>query len=363
MTIPPLTRRDVQRAVAFVNVAVKAGYRPPAPGERGGRSAVVAAGRRAETEKLARRGSGSRWIRARLAKAPALGVAFPWEKAAADGPAIRLTAPRAAVSYPDTIRIAAIPDAHVCPSLPDHERMTWIGRWVRDEAPDALVQLGDFHTWDSVTRHAAPGTAGFAELPRIEKDFGALDAALACFDSGLGNWRGRRTMTMGNHEHRLWRFEDANPQAYGTWKNRLDGMLRAARWNWKPYGAFHFEGAGKEVPGVGFTHHATNTMGRAYGGKTSAQRIANDSTFSIVHGHTHVKQAVDAPKLGERSVRVISPGCALPWGHIEPYAKHNLAGWWWGVVMLTIREGVILDEHYVSMLTLERRYAKRARSL
>lgn len=362
MRIAPLTRRDVQRAVTMVAVAIKAGNRPPNTGS-GPRSSVSAAGRRAEAERLAPRRQGRRWIETRLAKAQAFKVPLPWVDPPENRPAFRATGAVMREKYPDTVRVACIPDAHVCPSLPDMERMEWLGRWVRDEAPHAVVQLGDFGTWDSVTAHAKPGTLAFEEIPRVERDFEANFEALRRFDRGAGNWRGRKVVTGGNHENRLWRFEDTHPQIAGSYTTRLVRMFGAAGWSLKPYGAYHHEGAGGAHPGVGFIHHATNVMGRAYGGKTAPQRIANDATFSIVYGHTHVKQAVDAPKLGERSVRVISPGCALPWGHVEPYAKHNLTGWWWGVVMLTIRAGVILDENYVSMLTLERRYAKRARSI
>jgi len=56
-------------------------------------------------------------------------------------------------------------------------------------------------------------------------------------------------------------------------------------------------------------------------------------------------------------VSVVNVGCALPHGHVEDYAKHATNGWSWGVTMLGIENGQIVDHQFVSMSTLEDRYA------
>ena len=81
-------------------------------------------------------------------------------------------------------------------------------------------------------------------------------------------------------------------------------------------------GSFKNVGGVAFTHCPLNIMGKEYGGKNCEIQIANDATNDIVFGHTHKYRDWKAPKIGDRNfVRIVNVGCALPFNHVEEYAK------------------------------------------
>jgi hypothetical protein len=44
-------------------------------------------------------------------------------------------------------------------------------------------------------------------------------------------------------------------------------------------------------------------------------------------------------------------------GEVESYVGVAPAGWWWGVVPMTVRDGAITDIGFVSMLTLREQFA------
>jgi hypothetical protein len=80
----------------------------------------------------------------------------------------------------------------------------------------------------------------------------------------------------------------------------------------------------------------------------------------ILCGHTHRGNVTVLPHLGSDKITVIDLGCALPQGHIEPYAKHNLTGWTWGISELTIQHGSIQGYNFIPMSELERRYGRES---
>ena len=101
-----------------------------------------------------------------------------------------------------------------------------------------------------------------------------------------------------------------------------------------------------------------------YGGKNCEIQIANDATNDIVFGHTHKYRDWKSPKIGDKNfVRIINVGCALPFGHIEEYAKLNLTGWSWGIVELGIWDQHIQESQFISMDRLEKQYGSKAQSL
>ena len=57
-------------------------------------------------------------------------------------------------------------------------------------------------------------------------------------------------------------------------------------------------------------------------------------------------------------VRIVNVGCALPYGHIEEYAKLNMNGWSWCITELGIWDNHIQETKFVSMDRLEREYGK-----
>jgi len=309
-------------------------------------------------------GYSNRYIKTRIREASKVGIDINWSLWVDPMPdqapayiAIPGTKPRVTV-VADTrtltnseYRVVVIGDAHDHPEI-EKDRFLWIGKFISEVAPDAVVQIGDIATLDSlntyIPNHAFDGKA----KPYFMRDLASLEEALGRIDEGIGpSGSIIRHITLGNHERRLWNFEDKTPEIYGMMQTQFTKLLEAHGWTWSEYGEFYFIG------GVGFIHVPLNELGKAYGGKTANHRVCLDATFDIVWGHSHKDNNQKLPKLGPRNyVRSLNVGCAMDHGHVEKYARHATTGWSWGVYEIGIRGGHITSWNWVPMLELQRRY-------
>jgi hypothetical protein len=245
------------------------------------------------------------------------------------------------------IRVLAIGDTHDDRHLPK-DRFEWLGKYAREIAPDVVLQIGDMATMDSLNFHIPNESLDGKLKPSFEADMGSLNLALQAFGcDGI-----EKHVTLGNHERRVWNYEQSNPEMAGKLVCTLDSILKNNGWTYSPYGAIQYYG------GVGFVHCALNTLGKSYGGKNCLPTIANDSVSDLVIGHSHRARVHQAPKIGQRyPTTIIDLGCALPDGHIEGYAQHALNGWTWGAYELLIQFGHIQSAKFVSMAELGERYS------
>jgi len=258
----------------------------------------------------------------------------------------RFTVRQDGTSRGEKIRVVAIGDTHDDRKL-SKERFELMGKYVRAEAPDVVVQIGDLATCDSLNGHIPNESLDGKLKPSFETDMGSLNEALQAFGcDGV-----EKHVTLGNHERRIWAYEQANPEMDGKLVCTIDSILKNNKWTYSPYGLIQYYG------GVGFVHAALNIMGKTYGGKNCLPTIANDSVSDLVIGHSHRARVHQAPKIGQRyPTTIIDLGCALPDGHIEDYAKHALNGWTYGFYDLLIQHGHVQSAKFVSMTELEERY-------
>lgn len=229
-----------------------------------------------------------------------------------------------------------------------------MGKLAKDEGVDWVVQIGDFASLDSLNSHIPNETlAGKTKNP-YAKDMVSLKEALGELNAGLGLYKPKKHVTLGNHERRAWIYEEDHPETAGTLTGELLQTLEDAGWGHTPYGEYKF------VEGVGFIHAAINRLGKTFGGKNAEATIANDAMFDIVIGHSHVWRAIRSPKVGHSNhVTVLNLGCALPEGHVENYVLHGaLSGWWWGTNILTVESNKITGINAIPMSELKRRYSK-----
>jgi hypothetical protein len=249
-------------------------------------------------------------------------------------------------------KVLAIGDAHDDPHLPK-DRFRWFGAHAAAMKADYVVQIGDWATLDSLNSHIPNDTLAAKQKSPFIDDLASLQESLREFDNGLGLWTPKKHTTLGNHERRAWIYEDQNPESAGLLTGPLLAAFEAHGWTTSPYGEFWYLG------GVAFVHVPLNTLGKGYGGqKAESGAIANAAVHDIVFGHTHRERKHTEPKLGPfNRVNIVNLGCALPYGHIEKYAEHNLSGWTWGVEELFIRGGHVESVKFISMLELEERYA------
>ena len=244
-------------------------------------------------------------------------------------------------------RVIVIGDAHDSPAIPDQSRFKRIGQYVRKIKPDCVIQIGDLATLDSLSYHTPNASYDGKFKPTFEQDMSSLGRALELLDCGGAE----KHITLGNHEQRLFKYEQNNPEVFGQLPFNLLRLLDRSQWTYSQFGQVHFIG------GVGFVHVPLNRMGKPYGGKTAEQQIANDCLHDLVCGHSHVDRKHKASKIGNnREVQIINVGCALPEGYIEPYALHSSTGWSYGIADMTIQHGCVRDYNFVSMARLNELY-------
>lgn len=360
MPTPPLSYALAAEAVRRVEDQLRQGCVPT--GHGGGRSALAAAGEQAVADGWLR---SAITLEARIRTARERhGLQVDWSlyrPARYQQPVPRAVlqpaiTPNASLSEPagQAQRILVLGDLH---NDPRHEHrlkvLTWAARYASEHKFDRIIQVGDWSTFDSVNQHDKNDTYAAKFKPGIRDDMDNLTASHQAFRRGMSeDYRPKLDFLLGNHENRLERFENANPETAQTFTLGRDETFAQFGWRSRPYGELFY------VEGVAFTHHPTNGAGRAYGGKTGPQRAANESTVPVVSGHTHRRQVHDSPKIGPIDViSMVEVGCGLLWGEVESYAKHGLTGWWHGFCPMTVQGGVITDLNFISMLTIRDRYS------
>lgn len=250
----------------------------------------------------------------------------------------------------ETIRVCAIGDTHDSPTLPK-DRFKWFGRHIAKTRPDKVVQIGDFGDFHSCSSHEPIGSLSAALKPSYRRDLESLEEALGLIHKEISGSGIPLHVVEGNHEDRVYRFQDLHPEADGMFVSALHDVFARYDWRTKPYGEFLFIG------GVGFVHAPKTIMGRAYGGKNSEQQIGNDALFSIVWGHTHRSVFKQVPKIGpSQHIEVLNLGSAMPQGYIASYAGTATTGWTYGIYDLELRGGHIVGHRFIGMDSLREMY-------
>lgn len=250
-----------------------------------------------------------------------------------------------------TLKGIAIGDTHDDPRLPK-DRFRWLGALVRDTKADFVVQIGDFSTFDSLCRYIDNSSYEARSTPVFLQDVQSQAEALTEFDKGLGRFKPKlKHITFGNHDDRVESFSNRHPEIYGVLGGMVNDNFTRHGWTVSEYGKIIFVG------GVGFVHVPFNAMGKPFGGKTAEHQIAAQSTFDVVFGHSHRNRLHTAEKIGDSNfVRVLNLGSALPYGHVEKYAKHSSTGWSYGAYELTLADNHIMEWNFHDMRELERKY-------
>lgn len=355
---PKLSDGDKKQAVEIYESCLREGFRPR--GVAGpGKSALAEAARRAHEQGIV---GSTETFRHRLREAVKDG--FTPDESLWSPPRYQQPNPQSILipSAPhepgflepegEGEEVLIIPDLHQDPRHPHRvEVLTWAGRYCADRKIPRTVQLGDWSTWDSVSSHDKNDTQKARYKPPISADMDNLKESLMAWNLGKGDWKPKQLVTLGNHEYRVERFENLNPETHQTFTLQRDQLFAQFGWRTSPFGEIRY------IEGVGITHHPVNGAGRPFGGKLGATRAANETSVSLIVGHSHNWKFWPSAKIGPQSgVDLLEAGCALPWGEIEAYALHSCNDWWWGLTVARLLGGRIIDIERISMLTLRKRY-------
>lgn len=255
-------------------------------------------------------------------------------------------------------KILVIPDTQVKPDVPiDH--LEWLGKYVCDIRPDIIVHIGDHFDLPSLSSYDK-GTAAI-EGKRVVEDINAGRLALAKFEEPIRKlqesqkkskkevYNPRKVFLLGNHEQRLQRYINSNPE--------LIGLIS--------YDNFHLQKNGWEmydyleivnINGILFSHYFANPLsGRPYTGKAASllQRVGK----SFVMGH---RQELDftARELcdGTRQIGIVAGAF---YQHEEGYKGYQGNKHWRGIVVLHEAQDGWADPMMVSLDFLRRKYGSK----
>jgi len=360
MPTPPLRRELAEEAVARYEAKLREGCVPFGMG--GGKSAQEAAGEQAVMDGFCTTRSG---FASRLRTARDLYGLAPDEtlyrpaRQQQPVPSLMLREalppdPELAIPTGEPTQVLVIPDRHNDPRQPHRLACTtWIARLGSERRPPVVIDLGDAITVDSCSRHDRNETLKGRLKPSIKADLDNHAESLLAFERGRApDWKPKKIKTRGNHEQRLWSFENEHPENEGSHTHTYAQQLLQFGWRERDFGEFAY------VDGVAFSHAPINGMGRTMGGKTATHRTGGMLSCSLVHGHTHSLRIFNDHKMGpQERITVIQAGCAMPWGEYEHYATSGPGGWWWGVLMLSVWGGQIVDFEAISMLRLRQLYS------
>jgi hypothetical protein len=246
-----------------------------------------------------------------------------------------------------------IPDSQVKAST-NLDWLRCIGEYIVAKKPDVIIHLGDFADLESLSSYDKGKKS--AEGRRIQKDIDAavkgmetLLAPLRSYQQFNPDYQPRMVLTLGNHEDRLTRHIESNPE--------LEGFLTMDSLQYEQFG---WEVVPFLTPinidGINYCHFFANPFtGKPYGGSTL--NILQKVGESFTQGH---KQTLDVatrflPTSGTQQWGLIAGAC---YPHNEGYkgvqGNHHFRG---VIVKHNVHKGSY-DPMFVSLKYLMKRYKK-----
>ena len=233
------------------------------------------------------------------------------------------------------------------------EYLTRIGHYMVEKKPDVVVHLGDFADMESLSSYDK-GKKSF-EGRRYIKDIKAATDAMTALLTPLFEYNAkqkrnkgklynpRMVLTLGNHEHRIYRAVNDDP--------KLEGLIKYAD---LPYGDWEVYDFLQPVfiEGVAYCHYfPTGVLGRP---TTSANQLVSKMHMSCIQGHQQGRQVAYGKRPDGSTITCIIAGSCYE--HDEGYLDHQSNKHWRGVLMLHEVNNGSFDEMFVSLDYLKKKY-------
>ena len=199
-----------------------------------------------------------------------------------------------------TILVIADTQAKPTESL---EYMLWIGKYIADVKPDVVVHIGDHYDMPSLSSYDK-GKAS-AEGRRFVDDLNAGNKGLELLNLSMHKdptYNPRKVFCKGNHEHRIDRYVEDNPELIGVIGTEL---LPLEAYGWEVHDFLH----PIEIEDIYFVHYLANPMtGKPYSGTASS--ILKTVGKSFVVGHKQVLDITIRPTIdGRQQIGIINGAC------------------------------------------------------
>lgn len=250
------------------------------------------------------------------------------------------------------MRHLVIPDTQVKPDVPMFH-LEWIGRYIADKQPEKIIHLGDHWDFPSLSSYdkgkkQMEGRRSDADIATGNLGIEMLNAATDELNArrrrgGRKQYRPERHLLRGNHEDRLQRAIDCNPQ--------LDGVLtfddlKAPGWDVHPFLQPVW------LDGVAYAHYFYNPN-TGHPLSSMAPTRLKQIGHSFTMGHQQTLDYALRPVGNTMHHGLIAGACYL---HVEDYKGPQGNSHWRGIVMCHEVEDGNYDPMFVSLNYLCRRY-------
>lgn len=246
-----------------------------------------------------------------------------------------------------------LPDAQVRPGI-SLDYLKWQGKYVASKMPDVIVCAGDFADMASLSsydkgKRSAEGKRVQADIDSAIEGMNALLRPIRQQQIENPSWKPYMALTLGNHERRLMRHVEANPE--------LEGLLSYANLRYEEMGWDVFDYLEPVViDGITYIHYFPNPMsGKPYGG--NAANILQKVGMSVTQGH---RQCLDVATRtlhdGRHQWSIIAGSSYL---HDESYKGYTGNKHWRGIIVKHNVSNGSYDPLFVSMDYLQERYGTK----
>jgi hypothetical protein len=225
-----------------------------------------------------------------------------------------------------------LPDVQAKPGH-DFSYLTNIGKYLCEKQPDVIVCIGDFADMPSLSSYDA-GTKAF-EGRRYTKDIDAAHEAMKALlapiaeynerakTNGKKQYKPRKVLTLGNHEHRINKAVNLDPKLEGILS--LDD-LRYREFGWEVYPFLEVV----VIDGVAYSHYFTSgLLGRPV---TSAAACLAKKHMSCVQGHQQGLQIATGHRADGAMIQAVIAGSCYE--HDEDFMGPQQNKHWRGCLML-----------------------------
>jgi hypothetical protein len=265
-------------------------------------------------------------------------------------PTVRKDAPRIYTRQRLGRMHCVIPDVQSKPGV-RNDHMTWVGNYIAETKPDVIVNIGDFWDMESLSiydkgklpfegrRYVNCVKAGRVAMEKLLKPIDDYNRTAKKGEK----YHPEMHFTMGNHEHRIVRLADNNPEYEG--KFSLDD-LGVAEYGWKVHDFLKII----KIDGVEYCHYFTSgVMGRPV---SSAATLLRERQCSATMGHVQHADCAMHKKTQQRAL--FAATCYL---HDEKYLGEQGNGQRRQIIMKhEVNEGRY-DLMEVSLAFLEKAYS------
>lgn len=250
------------------------------------------------------------------------------------------------------VKVLVIGDAHVEQGQ-DLKRFKALGKYIKDEQPTHIVNIGDFMSvdafsaWDRNKRLLMEGKRYELECDAANRAMDYIDEAVA----SVPRYKPVHIDIEGNHEDRVTRYVEENPELQGTLEVPVKLNLKGRGHVWAPYKSDY------NINGVSFTHVPILGNGKGIGRPNICEKALKLYHNSVVFGHDHglyhaMEHRHGAPHLNQ----ALSVGCFFE--DTAHYAIGSKTDYWKGLIMLDVYSPNRFDFSTIAMSSLYRQYGR-----